>query len=183
MGTAYVFLADGFEEIEALAPVDLMRRAGIDVVMVGVNGTTVTGGHSIVVQADVDGTDFTLPQNAALVLLPGGGPGTQRLAASPMVAEVLRQAAQRNLVIAAICAAPTVLHKAGLLKGRKATAFPEMQAELVDATVTGRGVEVDGNIITGRSAGVAWQFAHALVAALAGHPKADEVLASIYPEV
>lgn len=183
MKHAYVLLAEGFEEIEALAPVDVLRRGGVQVTTVGLAGKRVPGGHGIVVEADMDGTDFALPQDATLVMLPGGGLGTENLGKSGMVAAVLAQAAQRGIFIAAICAAPTVLHKAGLLAGKRATAFPAMQAQLTQARVTGAAVEVDGNIITGRSAGVALAFSHALLAALEGRAKADEVLASMYPEM
>lgn len=182
MKKAYVFLADGFEEIEAISPVDIMRRAGVAVVTVGVTGKAVTGGHGIVVMADVDGTAFVLPDNADLVLLPGGGTGTENLAKSDMVAGVLATAAQRAILIAAICAAPTVLHKAGLLQGKRVTAFPAVQGQLTGSHVTGAAVEKDGNIITGRSAGVALPFSHALVEALAGLQKADEVIEKLYPE-
>lgn len=179
--TAYVFLADGFEEIEAMAPVDLMRRAGIKVCMVGVSGAEVTGGHGIQVAADMVGDGFVLPEDAGLVMLPGGGDGTKNLGQSPVVDKVLRDAQSRGIVIAAICAAPTVLHAKGLLDGKRVTAFPSVQEQLANAEVTGAAVEVDGNIITGRSAGVALAFAHALIQALAGRDKADEVLASVYP--
>lgn len=181
MATVYVFLAEGFEEVEALTPVDVLRRAGIPVCTVGLGGRMVKGGHGICVQADVDGADFTLPEDAAMVLLPGGGLGTQNLAASPVVAEALRRAAERDIFIAAICAAPTVLHAAGLLAGKRATAYPTEQAALAGAQVTGRAVEADGKIITGRAMGVALGFSHALVAALAGKEKADEVIDAVYP--
>lgn len=179
--TAYVFLADGFEEIEALTPVDTMRRAGISVVTVGVTGKTMMGGHGIPVVADVDGAGFALPDDAALVVLPGGGEGTQNLKQSAMVSAVLQQAEARGIVISAICAAPTVLAQAGQLAGKRFTAFPTMQKEISGGTATGAAVEVDGNIITGRSAGVALAFSHALIAALEGQEKADEVVAGVYP--
>ncbi len=182
MQTVYVFLAEGFEEIEAITPVDLLRRAGIEVKTVGVGGQEIPGSHGVRVRADVAGEGFVLPADAVMVVLPGGGLGTQNLAASGMVAAVLAEAAARDIYIAAICAAPTVLHKVGLLAGRRATAFPDVQASLTGSTVTGAPVEVDGKVITGRSAGVALQFARALVAALAGAEKADAVLASLYPE-
>lgn len=178
---AYVFLAEGFEEIEAVTPIDLMRRAGIEVRTVGVAGRVVKGSHGIPVEADLTGEGFALPADAELVFLPGGGLGTENLGKSDLVAEVLREAAIRDLYIAAICAAPTVLNKAGLLNGRRVTAFPDVQGVLTDSQVTGDGVEVDGKIITGRSAGVALAFARALVAALAGEEKAAATLAALYP--
>lgn len=181
MKTVYVFLADGFEEIEALAPVDLLRRAEVNVVTVGVTGKTVTGSHGIAVVADAEGKDFVLPEDAVMVVLPGGGLGTENLGKSPMVQEVLQKAQQSGLWIAAICAAPTVLHKYGLLDKKKATVFPAMQAEMPNSLVSGNAVERDGNIITARAAGVALEFSHALITAVCSREKADAVVQSIYP--
>lgn len=178
---AYVFLADGFEEIEAICPVDIMRRAGIDVVTVGICGKTVTGAHAVPVVADVYEENFVLPKDASLVFLPGGK-GTQNLANSQMVANALKKAADMNILIAAICAAPTVLQKAGLLLGKKVTAFPGVQNQLKGCTVTGAPVEKDGNIITGRSAGVVFIFAGVLVAALLGQEKANMAISQMYIE-
>lgn len=180
MGTVYVFLADGFEEIEALTPVDLLRRAGVEVRTVGVTGKMVAGSHGIRVEADLSGADFTLPEDAAMVVLPGG-PGVNNLAASAMVYTALKEASKRDLYIAAICAAPGVLYKAGLLQGRRATIFPGMEGEVPDADITGEAVVRDGKIITGRSMGVALAFSHALAAVLVGEEKADEVVAKVYP--
>lgn len=178
---AYVFLADGFEEIEAVTPVDIMRRAGITVKTVGVTGNTVHGAHGIIIQADIDAKGFVLPEDAALVFLPGGGAGTENLGKSDVVLQALHRANTMGIVIAAICAAPTILHNANLLDGRRATAFPSMQCEMTRSIVTGAAVEIDGNIITGRAAGVAVQFSHALVQALKGTEAADAVIAKIYP--
>lgn len=182
MKKAYVFLADGFEEIEALSPVDVLRRAGVDVTTVGVTGKTVTGSHHVPVVADVDGGIFVLPDDADAVVLPGGGLGTENLKKSGAVAQALAEASRRGILIAAICAAPTVLDKAGLLAGKRVTAFPSVQDSIKNSNVTGGAVEEDGNIVTARSAGVALQFSHALAVRLAGQQKADEVIASLYPE-
>ncbi len=180
MKKVYIFLVDGFEEIEAITPIDLLRRAGIEVCTVGVNAKTVTGAHGVSVQADIYEQGFSLPQDAVMVLLPGGA-GVEALLASDMVADVLKTAKQRDIYIAAICAAPLVLHKAGLLQGKRVTAFPSVQANLSESDVTGAAVEVDGKLITARAAGVALQFSHALIEALEGKDKADEVVASVYP--
>ena len=182
MGTAYVFLADGFEEIEALTPVDVLRRAGVDVRTVGVAGKMVTGSHDIRVEADFDGDGFVLPRDAAMVILPGGGTGAKNLAASAMVYAALKEAKNQDLYIAAICAAPGVLYKAGLLQGRRATIFPGMEDEVPKADITGEAVVQDGKIITGRSMGVALAFSQALATALVGEEKAGEVVAKVYPE-
>lgn len=181
MGKIYVFLAEGFEEIEAVTPIDVLRRAGGDVVTVGVTGLSPVGGHGITMKADMDGVGFTLPPDAAMVVLPGGGGGTENLLKSGMVAGVLADAATRGIFIAAICAAPKVLHRAGLLAGKTVTSFPSVAGELAGATHTGAAVEVDGNIITGRSAGVALQFSHELASLLFGREKADATVAALYP--
>lgn len=182
MNKVYVFLAEGFEEIEAVTPIDLLRRADVQVVTVGLGGKRVAGAHGIVVEADRDGAGFELPEDAAMVVLPGGSVGTDNLKKSDMIAAVLDEARRRDIYIAAICAAPTVLYKAGLLEGRRVTAFPTVQSQLQGAQVTAGACEVDGKIITARSAGVALHFAHALIEAVAGKAKADEVIANIYPE-
>ncbi len=182
MKTAYVFLAEGFEETEAVMPIDMMRRAGIPVVTVGLGGTLIKGAHDITIQADKDGADFTLPQDAGLVMLPGGGLGTENFGKSDVVAAALKEADRRGLVIAAICAAPNVLNAAGLLDGKKATAFPSEQKNLTKSDVKGAAVEVDGNIITGRSAGVALQFGKALIEAMKDKDTARQVADELYPE-
>lgn len=184
MKTVYLLLINGFEEIEALTPVDLLRRAGVPVKTVGLSGKTVTGSHDIPVVADIDGEGFTLPEDAGMLVLPGG-PGTADLEAHPVTQQALKDAEARGLYIAAICAAPTILHAAGLLKGKRATAFPTRQAEIAaeaSTNVTGGVVEVDGNIITGRAMGVSLQFAHALATAMAGKEAADAEVAKVYPE-
>ncbi|MGD9559578.1 MAG: DJ-1 family glyoxalase III [Oscillospiraceae bacterium] len=182
MGSVYVFLAEGFEEIEALAPVDMLRRAGVSVYTVGIAGKTVKGGQGIAVAADLDGADFELPQDAEMVVLPGGTVGTENLLKSPLIDSVLKEAERRGLFAAAICTAPVVLHKAGLLEDKRVTAYPTRQGELTGSLVTGTAAEVDGRIITGRSAGVALQFSRALITAMCGADKADEVVRSIYPQ-
>lgn len=168
----YVFLADGFEEIEALAPVDVMRRAGLAVCTVGVTGETVTGSHGISVKADALKFD---PADMEAVVLPGGMPGTRRLDESPLVAEALEAAEKKSCLIAAICAAPSVLGHKGLLKGRRATCFPGWEKELTGASYTGEPVTADGNILTARGAGVALEFGLALTARLVSPEKAEEL--------
>ncbi len=182
MKTAFVFLANGFEEIEAITPIDMMRRADINVVTVGVGSKTVTGAHGIVITADIDAEGFELPQEADLVFLPGGA-GFVNLQNSQTVIKALKEADGRGLWIAAICAAPKILHANGLLKNKSVTAFPAVQSDLDGCTVTGSAVEIDGKIITGRSAGVALMFAKALVEALQGKEITKEVFAQVYPEI
>ena len=182
MKTAYVLLAEGFEEIEAITPIDTLRRAGVKVVTVGVTGKTVTGAHQIPVVADITPEEFVFEPEAALVVLPGGYPGTEHLLNSQWVLDILQQADEKEMVIAAICAAPLVLEKAGLLEGKRATAFPSVQPQLgTSITVTGQGVEQDGRIITGRSAGVALEFAHCLIEKLCGKAVAEDIIGKLYP--
>lgn len=174
----YVFLAEGFEEMEALAPIDLLRRVGVEVTTVGVGGKLIKGAHGVGFTADSDGEglDFS---DVDCVVLPGGMPGTTNLDASPMVEACLMKAAEKKALIAAICAAPSVLGHKGLLKGKKATCFPGFEEDLLGALHTGAPVEKDGNIITARGAGVALDFALALVAELKSETAAKELRESL----
>ena len=174
----YVFLADGFEEMEALAPIDVLRRAGLEVKTVGVGGLLIKGAHNVTFAAACDGSglDFS---DADCVILPGGMPGTTNLDASPMVEAALKAAVDKGAVIAAICAAPSVLGHKGLLQGKKATCFPGFEEELTGAIFTGVPVEQDGKIITARGAGVALDFALTLVAELCGSDLAKELRESL----
>lgn len=174
----YVFLAEGFEEMEALAPIDLLRRVGVEVTTVGVGGKLIKGTHGVGFTADSDGEDLDF-SDVDCVVLPGGMPGTTNLDASPMVEACLMKAAEKNALIAAICAAPSVLGHKGLLKGKKATCFPSFEEDLLGALHTGAPVEKDGNIITARGAGVALDFALALVAELKGETAAKELRESL----
>lgn len=173
--TVYVFLADGFEEIEALAPVDILRRAGVKVQTVGVTGQIVTGSHGVPVTADIAPADVAADAMRAVVL-PGGMPGTKNLEASPAVQAALDAAAAReNVVIAAICAAPSVLGRRGLLEGRRATCFPGFESALRGAEVTGEPVTVAGRFVTGRGAGAAVAFGLRLVSELCSPEKAAQI--------
>ncbi|MCQ2404375.1 MAG: DJ-1/PfpI family protein [Clostridia bacterium] len=177
----YVFLANGFEEVEALTPVDVLRRGGVDVKTVGIGGKTVTGSHHIPVTADLseDEVDF-----AALsgVVLPGGMPGTKNLDASETVKKALAAANEKGALIAAICAAPSVLGHNGLLKGKRATCFPGFESELTGATLCDDLAVTDGNVVTGKGAGAALPFALALLAYLKGADVADTVKSALQCE-
>ena len=153
----YVFLAEGFEEIEALATVDILRRAGMDVRTVSVNGEReVTGAHAITVTADI--TEINLDDMDA-VILPGGMPGTLNLKASDKVQDAIKYAFDNNKLMCAICGAPLVFGGAGFLKGKKAACYPGFEPELIGADVVYEPVARDGNIITSRGAGTAHLFA------------------------
>ena len=173
----YMFLANGFEEVEALMPLDLMRRAGLEVKTVGVGGLDITGSHGITVKADMLDTDFA--DNAPeCVILPGGMPGTTNLDASAIVYKALDAALENNALICVICAAPMVLGKRGILNGKKATCFPGFEEYLEGATVGGRVVR-DGQVITGVGMGAALEFGIEIVAALKGREAADKLFAAV----
>ena len=169
----YLFLADGFEEIEALSCVDILRRAGLDVFTVGVTGKTVTGAHGIKVEADIPISECS--EDAEMVILPGGSVGTDNLAASAEVAALVRGAARRNAYVAAICAAPTVLGGLGLLAGRRAVCYPGLEGRLTGATKCADRVCIDGNFITSRGPGTTAEFALTLIGILAGGAVADQL--------
>ena len=165
----YMFLANGFEEIEALCPLDLLRRAGVEVKTVAVGGETlhVTGSHGITVLADIDEKDFA-DKAPEMVILPGGMPGASNLDASPTVDGAIKSALACDGYLAAICAAPMILGKRDLLVGKRAICFPGFEQYLNGATVASERVVCDGKIITGAGMGVALDFGLALVAALRG---------------
>ncbi len=174
----YVFLADGFEEVEALAPVDILRRAGVQVQTVGIGGQTVSGSHGIPVVCDITERDVTTDGLQAVVL-PGGMPGTTHLDRSRVVTKFLEFADAHELVIGAICAAPSVLGHKGLLRGKQATCFPGFEKELAGASLLPDAVVTDGRIVTAKGAGVAIPFGLALVAALVSPEKAEAVRVSM----
>ncbi len=178
----YILLAPGFEEAEALVPADLLRRANIETALVSLKGETVTGSHGITVAADttLDKVDLS---KAEMIVLPGGGAGVKNLGEEPAVEKLVRQAVQRDLWVAAICAAPTLLGRWGLLEGKEAVCYPGMEGQLTGARAQMdlRAV-LDGKIITGRAAGSAFDFGLTLVAALAGTVEAEKVNAAIFYE-
>lgn len=161
----YVFLADGFEECEALAPVDILRRADIDVITVGIGGNTVTGSHGISVNCDTINKDLST-DNLQGIILPGGMPGTLNLEKDKTVQNLIDFCVQNNLLICAICAAPSVLGHKNLLKGKKATCFPGFEKDLYGATICDVPAVRDGNIITAYGAGAAFDFGFEILSAL-----------------
>ena len=174
----YVFLATGFEEMEALAPVDVLRRAGIETETVGVGAQRVVGAHGIPVFADTT-ADRINAAAAEMIVLPGGMPGTLNLQADSHVQAAIDAAVKNNRFVAAICAAPMILGENGLLEGKRATIYPGMEEHLVGAFPMKNRVVVDGNLITSRGAGTAMDFAAELAAILAGKEKAEEVMQSV----
>lgn len=175
----YVFLANGFEEIEALAPVDFLRRMGVEVVTAGVSGKNIRGAHGISVEADILASQIVLNDNLQGVMLPGGMPGADNLNECADVHKAIDYCIDNNKTVAAICAAPFILGRKNLLKGKKATCFPGFENELSGAEVLGDGVVTDGNIITAKGAGVAWEFGAAIGAQLVSEEKSDAILKAI----
>ena len=174
----YIFLADGFEEIEALTQVDYLRRAGIKVVTVGVTGKTVNGAHSIPVVCDITEDEICLTDELEMVILPGGIPGVPNLEKSKKVMEALTFANEHGLYIAAICAAPTLLAKYGLLEKKRATCYPSMSDMLEN--YTDAPVVCDGKIITARAAGASEEFSFEIIATLTTRDNAEKVRGAIY---
>lgn len=171
-------LADGFEEIEALTPVDILRRAGIDVKTVGVMGKRAIGSHAIPVECDLlpDEVDLDLID---MVVFPGGMPGSLNLDASPFTNKVIAAAQKNGARLAAICAAPLVLGRRGLLEGKRATCYPGFEKELIGAVCCPDGVVTDGNITTAKGMGVSLAFAKELVSLLISQERANEISSAI----
>ena len=177
-----VILADGFEEVEALTVVDLLRRATIYVDTVSITEDyTVHGAHGINVQTEdlFEEVNFV---ESDMIVLPGGMPGTKNLDAHAGVRRVVKGFYDEGKKIAAICAAPTVLGNMGLLKGKRVSCYPSMEKEIQGAVISGGAVTVDGNIITSRGVGTAIDFALKLIEVLSGPAKAKEIAESIVYE-
>lgn len=170
----YILLAPGFEEMEALAPADLLRRAGVETALVALDGLSVTGSHGISVN-----TDLTIHQvsfcTEDMLLLPGGQPGVTNLGNSNAALTLIKTAYETGCRLAAICAAPTLLGQLGILEGRKAVCYPGLEGRLTGAVVTDADVVVDGPIITSRAAGTAYEFGLTLIGLLTDPSKSEEV--------
>ena len=164
-----VLFIDGFEEIEAITIVDVLRRAEFNTLLIGVDGAEITGSHGICVKMDQQLHDTTADQFEAVVL-PGGMPGAVNLANNSKVVSLLQRLSREDKKIGAICAAPIALQSAGILVGRKITCYPTVEKQLTQSVYTGEPVTVDGNIITGQGAGVALLFSLKLVEIL-GKPE------------
>lgn len=170
-----LFLANGFEEIEALGTVDILRRAGIPVQTVSItNEKNVTGAHHITVLADVIFREVNF-HDVDVLILPGGMPGAKNLNEHEELKRKVKEYAEKGKVVAAICAAPMVLGRLGLLEGKKATCYPGFEHQLIGAKVSGNKVSVDKNIITGKGPGLVFEFALELVETIAGAGTRKEV--------
>ena len=177
--TVYTMLADGFEEVEALAVVDVLKRAKIEVCMVSVTGQRlVTGAHNIGISADIcfDEADFG---RCDMIFLPGGMPGTLNLKNHKGLTEQIKNFEKSGKKLAAICAAPSILGEMGLLKGRKAICFPGFEDALQGAEITDKRVVVDGNIFTSKGMGTAIDLGLEIVSNLISEEKSEELAKSI----
>ena len=170
----YMLLGTGFEETEAIAPLDLLRRAGVSVATVGLNGKTIYGGHGIGVTADMEIGEMDLT-NLDMIILPGGLGGVASIRACTAAMEAIRFAWENGKYVAAICAGPTVLADLGITDGKNATCYPGWESQMGIANMVCEAAVRDGKLITGTSAGCAIPFGLALIAALKGEEKAKEV--------
>ena len=175
----FILMGKGFEEAEALIPCDFLRRAGLEVKLVSLyDEKTVSGGHGIKVECDVsiNETD-SLPE---AIVLPGGLGGVNEISACPKALELVKSCYAENKTVAAICAAPTILGKLGILKDKKATCYPDMKTELICGEWVDNNVVIDGKIVTSKAAGTASEFAFALISHLLNEESAKKVSASVY---
>lgn len=171
----YMLLAHGFEETEALVTADLLRRAGVETALAAVNDRLARGGHDIRVECDCSLAEVDLDA-AEMLVLPGGGVGVENLSRSEQTRALVCDAARRGIPVAAICAAPTLLGGWGLLEGVHAVCYPGWEAGMTGAvTCPEQSVVEDGNFITARAAGSAFDFGLALIRRLKGEDKAEEV--------
>ena len=177
----YLFMADGFEEVEGLTVVDLLRRAGVEIQTVSImKRRNVVSSHQIELMADILFED--IKEEPEMLILPGGIPGTPNLKAHEGLGALIRQCAEKDVYLAAICAAPTVYGAMGLLEGKNATCYPGMESELLGAKVSYEPVVVDGRFITSRGLGTAIDFGLKLTELLKGKEEADSIARKIVYE-
>lgn len=159
----YVFLANGFEEIEAVTPIDLLRRSGKEVITVGVGDNIIVGSHNIPIVTDTIAQEITLSEELEMIVIPGGMPGTLNLEKNSYVQQAIDYCSEKGIYIAAICAAPSILGHKGLLNGKRAVCYEGFETQLEGAVIGSSAVEIDGNVITARGAGGSVEFALKLV--------------------
>ncbi len=174
-----VYLANGYEEIEALSPVDCLRRCEKEVKTVGVNSRAATGSHGITVFCDLIAEEVILDGSIEMIILPGGMPGTLNLEKSPYVQKAIDYCAENGIPIAAICAAPSVLGHKGLLKGKKATCYPGFEDQLIGAEFVDTAAVTDGKIITACGMGSALEFSYEIVSTLFNAERAEKLMKAL----
>ena len=176
-----MFLAEGFEEIEALCPLDIMRRAGIEVFTVGIGSSQITGAHGITVCADMTDKDIDALTDPSfdMIFLPGGMPGTLNLASSDTVISFIKKAVENGVYVAAICAAPSILGDMGLLDGKEAICYPGFEDRLKGARISDSRVVLDGKILTAAGMGAALDMGLKIVEIFMGAQKADALRSAV----
>lgn len=175
----YVFMADGTEEVEAVATIDMLRRAELDVMTLGIGSQMIVGAHGIGLVCDADIKNIQPDEALQAVVIPGGMPGTLNIEKSSAAQSFIDYAAENGKLICAICAAPSVLGHKGLLKGKKATCFPGFEKELEGAEIVDESVVKDGNIITSKGAGTAIKFGLKIAEQFVGSEEAEKIGISI----
>ena len=170
----YFLLGTGFEPMEAVAPVDILRRGGVEVRTVGIGGKRIEAAHGIVVEADCT-LEEVRPEDAEMIVLPGGMGGVHSILGSEAALKRMKEVHANGKYVCAICAGPTVLAGLGLLDGRRATCYPGCEKDMAGAVCTGASVERDGKFITGRAPGSTIDFGLALLSALCGEAAAENV--------
>lgn len=178
----YVYLANGFEETEAIAPIDLLRRSGKKVLTVGIGDNVITSSHGVTVVTDTIDKEAVLSDELEMIVLPGGMPGTLNLEKSEIVQSAIDYCVENNKFIGAICAAPSILGHKNLLQGKKAVCYEGFEEQLLGAEVLKTPVAVDGNIVTARGAGVAVQFGLKLVEVLISKQESERQSGAIMCE-
>ena len=174
----YMLLGTGFEETEAIAPLDLLRRAGVEVKTVGLNGKVIYGGHGIGVEADMEISEINL-KDLEMIILPGGLGGVASIRGCQAAMDAVRYAYENGKYTAAICAGPTVLADLGIVDGKNATCYPGCEGQMGTANMVEAAAVTDGKLITGTSAGCAVPFGLALITALKGQEEADRIAQQI----
>ncbi len=178
----YIIIGTGFEEIEALTACDILRRGGVETSLAGVVGRRIKGGHGIEIFADLEAADIKI-EKAKMLIIPGGLGGVESIENSAECSEIIKNAADESVALAAICAGPRVLAKLGLLIGKRITCYPGMEDEMTGASVDStQKIVADGRLITGRGPGAAADFAFAILEALKGAEIADKVKADMHYE-
>ena len=175
----YVFLAEGFEEIEALTPVDLLRRCELEVKTVGIQSQIVRGSHGIPVIWNIENNEIEFNNNLDMIVLPGGMPGTLNLEKSSKVQDSIDYCSENSIFIGAICAAPSILGHKNILKNKIATCFPGYESQLFGANISDDFVCVDDKIITAKGAGVSLNFSLKLIEVLISKERADLLTGSL----
>ncbi len=175
----YALMTTGFEESELIVPIDMLMRAGAQVKLVGVDGMSVCGSHGVTISADCTLDEVDLDK-AELLFLPGGQPGVDNLWKNGLVQDLVKSAAERNIPIAAICAAPMILGRLGLLKGKNAVCYPGCESDLFGANIVASPAVTDGDFITGKAAGAVFPFAAEMMKKLG--LDAERVLRTVYHE-